>query len=217
MLALSGGTNENKPCWNRGLLIDANFPLNKMKAKQSDILTLPPVTSFVMWEQQHPKYQLTLQNATYILRGAAHQQVQLWQKLNVHILLHIILLIMYMAKRPSEIWHHVVWKVYNMEARYSPEVLVTPWPEDTVINQKATLWVSITMKTLNVITQKVWPSAHCKAQQTNTKLPVLCVLLLVIIIVGIMMMIMNSGLGGIIKDLTLACFHLMVMSNWNCS
>jgi hypothetical protein len=89
MLKLSGGTNENKPCWNRGLLIDANFPLNKMKAKQSDILTLPPVTSFVMWEQQHPKYHLTLQNATYILRCAAHQQVQLWQKLNVRILLHI--------------------------------------------------------------------------------------------------------------------------------
>lgn len=66
MLTLSGGTNENKLCWNRGLLIDANFPLNKMKAKQSDILTLPPVTSFVMWEQQQPKYHFTLQNAIYI-------------------------------------------------------------------------------------------------------------------------------------------------------
>jgi hypothetical protein len=47
-----------------GLLIDANFPLNKMKAKQSDILTLggvqPSVISFIMCEQQWLKFHLTL-------------------------------------------------------------------------------------------------------------------------------------------------------------
>lgn len=50
-----------------------------------------------MWEQQQLKSHLTLQNATYIVWCAAHQQVLLLQKLDVYILLHIILLIMYIA------------------------------------------------------------------------------------------------------------------------